>query len=255
MTVQGSIGFYGLFAGPDKFLVDRNALSDPLLARMPVSPNLYFEFYAGHYFRDIPEGYLESVGRNENLLTDPLLRDYYTHLRNVTRGPLSSVSRLRDIVALNVGSYRNLHEQLLERRSVALSIRADNERFLSDVGDRDPVAGALRDNSGRAGYLQFGPEIPVSKGVYRARWVGTVESAPAQSIGSVEIWFGDTRVTRESVTQTAGHPDHLLATLDFRIPEGGVRSLDYRFYVNEGVKMTLERVELFSGTAIPRTLP
>ena len=31
--------------------------------------------------------------------------------------------------------------------------------------------------------------------------------------------------------------------------------LDYRFFVNEGVKMTLERVELYSGTAIPATTP
>ena len=56
VTVQGSIGFYGLAAGPARILVDRNALSDPLLARLPVSPRLYFEFYAGHYFRDIPPG-------------------------------------------------------------------------------------------------------------------------------------------------------------------------------------------------------
>ena len=61
VTVQGSIGFYGLAAGPDKHLVDRNALSEPLLARLPVSPRLYFEFYSGHFFRDIPDGYVETV--------------------------------------------------------------------------------------------------------------------------------------------------------------------------------------------------
>ncbi len=38
VTVQGSIGWYGLAAGPDKYLIDRNALSEPLLARLPVSP-------------------------------------------------------------------------------------------------------------------------------------------------------------------------------------------------------------------------
>ena len=78
VTVQGSIGFFGLSAGPTKFLIDRNALSDPLLARLPVSPRLYFEFYAGHYFRDLPAGYLESCARDENLLQDPLLHDTTT---------------------------------------------------------------------------------------------------------------------------------------------------------------------------------
>ena len=44
VSVQGSIGLFGLNAGPDKFIVDRNALSDPLLARLPVSPGVYFDF-------------------------------------------------------------------------------------------------------------------------------------------------------------------------------------------------------------------
>jgi len=257
VTVQGSIGFYGLYAGPEKFLVDRNALSDPLLARMPVSPRLYFEFYAGHYFRDIPEGYLESVAQDKNLLTDPLLHEYYTHLRNVTRGPLLSVSRFRDIAALNVGRFSNLHEQILKRRSIDLSIRADNERFRTDVGDRDPVAGALRANSGRAGYLQFGPEIPATKGIYRARWIGTVDATPPTgTIGYVEVWFGpDRRVAREPVVLGPKRDDHLLSTLDFTVPDEGVAQLDYRFFANEGVRMTLERVELYSGTAIPATTP
>jgi arabinofuranosyltransferase len=257
VTVQGSIGFYGLYAGPEKFLVDRNALSDPLLARMPVSPRLYFEFYAGHYFRDIPEGYLESVAQDKNLLTDPLLHDYYTHLRNVTRGPLFSASRFSDIALLNFGRYRNLHEQILKRRAIDLSIRADNERFRTDVGDRDTVAGALRANSGRAGYLQFGPEIPAARGIYRARWIGTVDAAPPTgAIGYVEIWFGpDRRIAREPVVFGPKRDDHLLATLDFTVPNEGVSKLDYRFFVNAGVRMTLERVELYSGTAIPASTP
>ncbi|HUR35510.1 MAG TPA: hypothetical protein VM032_17025 [Vicinamibacterales bacterium] len=257
VTVQGSIGFYGVYAGPEKFLVDRNALSDPLLARMPVSPRLYFEFFAGHYFRDIPEGYLESVARDTNLLTDPLLHEYYQHLRNVTRGPLFSWSRGRDIVALNVGRFSRLHEQILKRRSFDLSIRADNERFRTDVGSRDPVAGALRAGGGRAGYLQFGPEIPVVKGLYRARWIGTVDAAPEGShVGYVEVWFGpDRRVAREPVALGPRRDDHLLATLDFTVPDDGVSKLDYRFFVNGGVRMTLERVELYSGTSIPAATP
>ena len=124
VTVQGSIGLYGLYAGPDKFIVDRNALSDPLLARLPVSPALYFEFYAGHYFRDLPDGYLDSVAQNANLLQDPLLHRYYERLRNLTRGPIFSVSRLRDIWALNVGEFSNLHAMYERRRPISLSVRA-----------------------------------------------------------------------------------------------------------------------------------
>lgn len=251
VTVQGSIGFYGLYAGPEKFLVDRNALSDPLLARIPVSPRLPFEFYAGHYFRDLPEGYLESVNENRNLLADPQLHDYYDRIRNVTRGPLVSASRFRDMLALNLGRYRNFHEQVLKRRSISLSIRADNERFPTDVGDRDVATGSLR-ATGRAGYLQFGPGIPAQAGAYRARWVGTAESLPGLSLGYVEAWVDSgTRVARAEVVADGGRPDHVLATLDFTVPKGGVSALEYRFFVNGGVRMSLERVELYSGTAIP----
>ena len=254
VTVQGSIGFYGVYAGPTKFLVDRNALSDPLLAHLPVSPRLYFEFYASHYFRDLPEGYLESIAADKNLLKDPLLHDYYGRLRNVTRGPLFRATRFRDILALNLGRYRSFHQIYDKRRSVALSVRADNERFITDVGERDPVAGTLK-SSGRGGYLQYGPGIPVKKGHYRARWIGTVGAAPGGTIGYVEVWFGpDQPVERKPVAAGARSPEHLLSQVDFSVPDD-LRALEYRLYVNEGVEVTLERVELYSGLAIPPDNP
>jgi arabinofuranosyltransferase len=250
VTVQGSIGFFGLSAGPTKFLVDRNALSDPLLARLPVSPRLYFEFYAGHYFRDLPAGYLESCDRGENLLQDPLLREYYDRLRNVTRGPLFRAARFRDIWALNAGRFRNFHALYERRRPIKLSVRADNERFLTDVGNRDPVAGTLR-ATGRSGYLQYGPGIPVKKGYYRARWIGTVEAAPDGQVGFVEVWSGpENRLDRQPVVAPASNADRRLAHVDFNLPDD-LEALEYRLFVNRGVRMTLERVELFSATAIP----
>ncbi|MQA30323.1 MAG: hypothetical protein GEU82_10865 [Luteitalea sp.] len=248
VSVQGSIGFFGLNAGPEKFVVDRNALSDPLLARLPVSPSLYFEFYAGHYFRDLPEGYLESVAGGVNLLQDPLLHRYYDRLRNVTRGPIFSTSRFRDIWAVNLGEYRDLHSMYEGRRPIALSVRADNERFTTDVGTRDPRTGSLR-ATGRAGYLELGPGIPAKKGLYRARWIGTVTSAPVEPIGFVEVWSSAaTRLAREPVAAVPA--GDALAQIEFTLQED-VSSLEYRFYVNGSVAMTLDRIELFSGTAIP----
>ena len=250
VTVQGSIGFYGLYAGPSKFLVDRNALSDPFLARLPVSPRYYFEFYAGHFFRDIPEGYLESVNADRNLVADPFLHDFYDRVRQVTRGPVFTGSRFKDILALNVGRYRSFHDVYAKRREVALSIRADNERFITDIGAREPTAGTLK-ASGRAGYLEYGPGIPARRGAYRARWLGVVEDAPGGKVGYVEVWSGpDQQIARQPVVLGAEKPGHLLAEIEFRLPDD-VRALEYRFYVNEGVRLTLERVELYSGGAIP----
>ena len=249
VTVQGSIGFYGLYAGPTKFLIDSNALSDPFLARLPASPRLYFEFYAGHFFRDIPPGYIESVSTDRNLIEDPMLHDFYDRVRRVTRGPLFSAERLRDILAMNVGRYRNFYDIYAKRRPVALSIRADNERFITDVGERDAAAGSLK-AAGQSGYLEYGPAIPVRKGAYRARWLGTVDAAPAGQVGFVEVWIGDDQqIARQPVVMGGDGQGHLLAEIDFRLSDD-VRALDYRFFVNDGVRMTLERVELFSGSAI-----
>jgi hypothetical protein len=249
VTVQGSIGFWGLYAGPEKFLVDRNALSDPLLARLPVSPRLYFEFYAGHYFRDLPEGYLESVAQDANLLTDPVLRDYYGRIRNVTRGPMFTAARFRDIVALNVGRYRNFHEQVLKQRPLALSIRVDNERFTTDVGERDPAGYRA---SGRAGYVLLGPGIPAAAGFYRARFTGTADALPGTVVGYAEAWLDeDTRLARMPVVAGAPRPDHVLGSVDFTVPPGGAQALEYRFFATAGARVVLERAELFSGTAIP----
>jgi len=245
-SVYCCIGAYGLQAGPTKFVIDENALSDPLLARLPVSPRLYFDFWTSHYFRDLPEGYIESVERNENLLADPLLREYYDKLRNVTRGPLFRSSRLTDIVALNV-RYRRLHEEYEKRRPIALSIPANHDRFLTDVGLRD--AAGLR-STGQPGYLQTGPGIPVKRGFYRARWIATVTDAPDGTVGFVEAWKDGERLDRQPVRLAGHEPHQRIAQLDFSLPEGA-RSLEYRFYVNAGVRVAIERVELYSGPAIP----
>jgi len=245
VTVQGSIGAYGLFAGPSKHLVDRNALSDPLLARLPVSPRLYFEFYSGHFFRDIPDGYLQTIETGQNQLADPLLHAYYDRLGRVLHDPLFSAARLRSIWYLNLGAGRRLAEQYEQRRPIALSIRAANERFLIDAGEKDEPAGTIK-SIGRPGYLQFGPAIPIKRGVYRARWVGTVTGAPDGAFGFVDVWDGETRIARQDVTGASLHADtHQIADITFTLP-GGSSSLDYRLWIDGRAPVTLERVELSS---------
>lgn len=250
VAVHGSIGMFGLYAGPRKFVVDRNALSEPFLARLPVSPRLYFEFYASHYFRDIPEGYLESVATNENRISDPVLHSYYDRLRNVTRGALFDASRVRDIWWLNLGEGRKIHERYEARRPIDLSIPAGNERFLTDVGERDAGGATLR-AGGRAGYLQYGPGMPLKAGAYRVRWVGVLESTPSPEIGFVEVWSGSTRLVRRRATRDLIDPDRRrLAEVDFQIADAA-SAIDYRLFVNADVRVTLERVELASVPAAP----
>jgi arabinofuranosyltransferase len=58
----------------------------------------------GHFFRDIPDGYLASLQLSVNLIQDPDLHIYYEKLTRVTREPLFGVDRLAEIVRLNTGA-------------------------------------------------------------------------------------------------------------------------------------------------------
>jgi arabinofuranosyltransferase len=104
-----AIGFAGFAAGPDKFIIDVVALSDPLLARLPATrPATYEDWKSGHFYRTVPNGYVESVTRRVNVIEHPGIREYYDALITITRGPIWSTQRLRTIVEMNLGMYDHL---------------------------------------------------------------------------------------------------------------------------------------------------
>ena len=249
VSVQGSIGFFGFTAGPTKYVIDRNALSDPLLARLPVSESLYFEFYSGHFFRELPNGYLESRREGRNLLVDPLLHDYYDKLLNVTAGPIFSWARASNIWELNFGRYRRIHDLVTAQRPVAVSVPADNERFSTDVGVRNTRGdGALIASGRREGYLQMGPNIPLKAGRFKVRWLGTTQAGAGESLGLVEAWTDGERLIARRPVLHGEFPsgDKTLAELTFALDEP-TTNLEYRFFVHKGVELVIERINLESA--------
>lgn len=99
-SVCGELGYEGFAACPETFLADRCALSDPLLARMPMIDAT--QWRVGHYFRRVPRGYRDSLEQDENLLVDPRHRALYDDIRLATRAPLFAEGRLGAIWRLNV---------------------------------------------------------------------------------------------------------------------------------------------------------
>ena len=254
VIVRPSIGRAGFMVGPDKYIIDNNGLSDPLIAHLPIDESLYFEFYMGHFFRPIPAGYVESRQTGRNLIEDPLIRDYYDRLLRVTTGPVWSAARFGDIFALNLGRYRNFHRMVAERRQIAISIRANNSRFSSDVGVVDDVRGTIQ-STGRAGFLQFGPSIPLRAGNYVAEWIGVVDTSAPGPIGFAVVCYE--RCTRE-LSRTEIHPSaynrdtRVIARLPFLV-RNDVTDIEYRLFVAEKVSVTLERVGLRGGPVLPPT--
>jgi hypothetical protein len=114
IPVWGGVGWAGYYAGPNAQIVDKFALTDPLLARLPIPDARYRSDYRiGHYERKIPEGYVESLSTGTNVLQHPSLFAYYDKLRLVTRGPLFSPARWLAIAKLNLGLYDHYLEDYL----------------------------------------------------------------------------------------------------------------------------------------------
>ncbi|TGK03702.1 hypothetical protein EHO58_14965 [Leptospira selangorensis] len=100
-----NVGFYGYFAGENRKIIDSNALTDPLLSKLKSVSN----WRVGHFTRNIPLGYLESVTSGQNLIQDPNLKVYYDRLKLLTESEdLFTKERFMEILRENLGGNRNL---------------------------------------------------------------------------------------------------------------------------------------------------
>ena len=106
IELRQAVGYLGYFAGPKVHIVDQCALTDPLLARLPLAPGSKWRI--GHYWRDIPGGYIETLHSGENRILDADIAAYYDKVRTITRDPLFSKERLTEIVKMNLGYYDGL---------------------------------------------------------------------------------------------------------------------------------------------------
>jgi len=148
-----AIGLYGFFAGPDVYVLDRLALADPLLARIPAKRMVNWRI--GHMERILPERYLQSLMLQENKLEDAQLREYYDKLLLITRGSLSDPRRLVEIWKMNTGQY----EYLIQRDAYQYpGMQRISAEVVSTVwaNGTDCSMGILMDDSGIE--VQF-PEI------------------------------------------------------------------------------------------------
>lgn len=103
---EGGIGFTGYYSGPEVYIVDIHALSDPLLARLPAAFEVGWRI--GHFRRAMPEGYRETLESGDNQIIDPNLAQYYDSLKYVVSGPLWDWRRLTTAMRLNLGAYNQL---------------------------------------------------------------------------------------------------------------------------------------------------
>ena len=105
IIIRNSIGLFGYYSGIEKIIIDTYALSDPLLARIPVSG----PWRIGHFKRKIPDGYIDSIISGNEVINNPQINEYYKKLKIVTQNEdLFSPERLKTIIFFNLGAYNYL---------------------------------------------------------------------------------------------------------------------------------------------------
>jgi arabinofuranosyltransferase len=105
LVTELQVGYLGYFAGPHVHIIDRYALADPLLARIPFSGDTW---RIGHLLRKVPRGYEQTLLTGENRIQDPALAEYYSALSLIVRGELFTRERWAAIWRINTGGYDDL---------------------------------------------------------------------------------------------------------------------------------------------------
>jgi arabinofuranosyltransferase len=113
VVVRRTIGLTGYFAGPQVHIVDAYALSDPLLARIPGGTSTSI---TGHFLRELPDGYIETLQTGSNRLADADLAAYYQRLHMIISDPLWSVRRLLTLSRFLAGQYDHYLASFIARR-------------------------------------------------------------------------------------------------------------------------------------------
>lgn len=110
-TYRYIIGMYGFYAGSQAHIIDRCALADPLLARLPVVDKENWRI--GHFERNTPVGYQEhlaGIGEIENRS----LREYWEKLSVITHNEIWDLNRLWIIWEMNTGKYDRLIKDYID---------------------------------------------------------------------------------------------------------------------------------------------
>jgi arabinofuranosyltransferase len=113
VMVIDALGRIGYEKGPNIYIIDPLALADPLLARLPVQKK-YWQI--GHFRRDLPEGYIETLETGEVMIADPDLAAYYEKLQVIIQGPIWDTARMGEIWKFNTGQYDYLVDRYISRQ-------------------------------------------------------------------------------------------------------------------------------------------
>lgn len=96
LFATNGVGLLGYCVGPATTIIDNMALTDPLLARLPITDPAHWR--TGHFYRATPAGYWQAIKTGDSSGMDPAVAALWTRLELITRGDLWDASRLKAVL-------------------------------------------------------------------------------------------------------------------------------------------------------------
>jgi len=158
VVIDGVIGMKGYYAGDRVTFIDQFALTDALLARLPVFDKENWRI--GHFFRHLPTGYIHFHKTGSLDEMSPILAEYYAPLRLIISGPLFDTQRLKTILWFNLGYYDHFLQDyidnvyLLERGAV---LNSQNPNVTPQ--EKSKIYQRLSDFYQQRGYAEFSQKM------------------------------------------------------------------------------------------------
>ncbi|NDF11642.1 MAG: hypothetical protein EB060_02350 [Proteobacteria bacterium] len=113
-----NVGLYGYFSHKQVVVVDGHALTDPLLARLPI--RRIHEWRIGHFMRVIPDGYLYAREKGDTSRMQKDLAEYYKALRTITAGHLLSAERIKTMYLWYWGYYDHYRDAYIKAADIGV---------------------------------------------------------------------------------------------------------------------------------------
>jgi hypothetical protein len=96
LFATNGVGLLGYCVGPGTTIIDNMALTDPLLARLPITDPAHWRI--GHFYRAIPAGYWQAIRTGDASGMNPEVATLWRRLHLITTGDLWGLERLKAIV-------------------------------------------------------------------------------------------------------------------------------------------------------------
>ena len=217
VATGGTIGTSAFVAGDLAHIVDPWLL-DPSLMRLPLAdPDLW---RIGHYYRQVPEGYYETIATGENRIRDPGFARFHAAMWTVRTAPIWSAARWRAIWDVWRGAFDD---------GLAAFVAGDYRQPPRVVVPFAQLAGELPPGASAALPFPFWSDVPASVCVRRGglevtfdgeRTAGTIRLHASQSEGYRLRFRRGGVTTGEGTVQQLVLPTDTLQPHDVAVPAG-----------------------------------